>query len=292
MRIRDSRRWWPNRGRRRGPGICPGEWPAGRWQFPSSGPARCAGNRGNCRTGRRQSRHVLQRLDRVFGVDRDVSSLILLGAAKRPEQRAHGHTAVEFLREPQTAGMAGRAADLLGADAELFISVRAIRETRLGPPVLVPIAWIGDVGIGKSEITPGLWIVGGPVGKIDFLAVPLLDLLVDLGHIDGLLLIGRRGREQHDEVVPPAGRSLRGGLRGEVDEIDVVNSDVGVVLLPPLLAKGPVKPGVVGGNEVTPLENLQSLLLGRSAFRKQEKRPRRSAKSKSAGSRQPDEVTT
>src|SRR5436853_250020 len=109
------------------------------------------------------------------------------------------------------------------------------------------------------------------------LTVPFLDLLVDLGHIDGLLLIGRRGREQHHEVVPPAGRSLRGGLRGEVDEINVVNSDVGVVLLPPLLAKGPVKPRVVGGNEVAPLENLQSLLLGRSAVREQEERPGRSA---------------
>src|SRR2546430_6618790 len=155
-----------------------------------------------------------------------------------------------------------------------------------------PIAWIGDVRIEKSEIALGFWIVGGLVGQVDFLAVPFLDFLVDVGHIDGRLLVGRRGREQHHEVVPPAGRSLRGGLRGEVDEIDVVNRDVGVVLLPPLLAKGPVKPGVVGGNEVTPLENLQSLLLGRSAFRKQEKRPGRSAKSKSAASRQRDEVTT
>src|SRR5256886_12709465 len=46
-----------------------------------------------------QSLHVLQRLDRVPGIDRDVSSLILLGAAKGPEQSAHGHTAVEFLRQ-------------------------------------------------------------------------------------------------------------------------------------------------------------------------------------------------
>src|SRR2546430_7639277 len=155
-----------------------------------------------------------------------------------------------------------------------------------------PIAWIGDVRIGKSEIALGYRVVGVLVGQVDFLAVPFLDFLVDVGHIDGLLLIGCRGREQQHEVVPLAGRSLGGGLRGKVDEIDVVNSDVGVVLLPPLLAKGPVKPGVVGGHEVAPLENLQSLLLGRSAFRKQEKRPGCSAKSKSAASRQLDEVTT
>src|SRR2546430_1508279 len=82
--------------------------------------------------------------------------------------------------------MAGLVADLFCADAELLISIRAIRETGVGPPVLVPIARIGDVGIGKSKIALGFRVVGGLVGQVDFLAVPFLDFLVDVGHIDGL----------------------------------------------------------------------------------------------------------
>ena len=72
----------------------------------------------------------------------------------------------------------------------------------------------------------------------------------------------------------------------------MIDDDIGVVLLSPLLAECPIEPSVVSGDEVTPLENLQSLLLRRSTFRKQEKWTGRGAQSKSTTPRPPDEVST
>ena len=59
-------------------------------------------------------------------------------------------------------------------------------------------------------------------------------------------------------------------MAAQVDEVDVVDDDVGVVLLAPLLAEGAVEPGVVGGDEVAPLQNLESFLLGSGALREEE----------------------
>src|SRR6266851_2325197 len=157
--------------------------------------------------------------------------------------------------ETQAARMAGLVADFFGTDAQFLPSIGAIGETDIGPPILVPVAGIGDVGIGKSKIALGLWIVSGFVGEIDLLAVAFLDFLVDRAHIDGLLLVGGGRGEKHEQVVALSRRSLRGSLRGKVDKVDVVDDDVGVVFLSPLFAEGPVEPSVVSGNEVAPLEN-------------------------------------
>jgi len=53
----------------------------------------------------------------------------------------------------------------------------------------------------------------------------------------------------------------------------VVDDDVRVVFLSPLLAEGPVKPGVVSGDEMAPLKNFQRFLLCRRTFREQKKGP-------------------
>src|SRR5947208_1805651 len=92
--------------------------------------------------------------------------------------------------------MAGGFAKFLGAHAQIFPGIGTTRETRVGPPVLMPVAGIRDVRIGKSEVALGLWIVSGFVCEIDFLAVLLFHFLVHVGHVNGLLLVsrGRRGR--------------------------------------------------------------------------------------------------
>src|SRR5260370_38510680 len=66
--------------------------------------------------------------------------------------------------------------------------------------------------------------------------------------------------------------SLGGGFGGEVHKIDVVDDNVGIVLLPPLFAEGAIEPSVVGGDEVAPLENFQGFLFRGSTFREKEKR--------------------
>src|SRR5260370_22291667 len=113
-----------------------------------------------------------------------------------------------------------------------------------------------------------------------------------MGHVNGLLVVGRRRREQHEQVVALPCRGLRGGFRGQVEEIDVVDDDVRVMLLSPLLAEGPVKPGVVRGNEVAPLKNFQRFLFRRRAFREQKKWTGTHAGYKSAAPRPFDEVST
>src|ERR1700674_704107 len=163
--------------------------------------------------------------------------------------------------------MAGRITDLFGADAQIVIRIGSIRKTRLGPPILVPVARIRSVGIGKREILLRFRIVCGLVRQIDFFAVLLFDFLVYVRHVNGLLFVGRRGREKHEEVVPLPGRGLGGPFRGDIDQVDVVNDDVGGMFLSPLLAKCSVEPGVISGDEVAPLENLQRLLLRLSPLR-------------------------
>ncbi len=66
-----------------------------------------------------------------FGVDGYVAGFILLCAAKGPQQSAHRHAGVEFLREADAAGIAELLFDRLGAFAQVVIGVRAVGETDL-----------------------------------------------------------------------------------------------------------------------------------------------------------------
>src|SRR4029453_9626270 len=82
-----------------------------------------------------------------------------------------------------------------------------------------------------------------------------------------------------ERVGPPAGGAFRGGGRGKVGQVDVVDDDVGVVVLPPDLRVHVVEPRVVGGDEVTPLDDLEGVLrlLVRVLQRAGDRRLRRSA---------------
>src|SRR6266571_2709001 len=188
--------------------------------------------------------------------------------------------------------MAGLVADFLGADTEVFPGIGAVGETRLSPPIFVPVARIGNVGIRECEIALGLWIVGGLVGQVDLLPVLFLHFLVDMGHVDGLLLIGGGRGKKHEKIVTLLRGGFGGGVGGEVHKIDVVDDDVGIVLLPTLLTEGAIEPSLVGGDEVAPLENFQRFLFRGSAFREQEKSTGTRAERESAASSQFNKVTT
>ena len=73
------------------------------------------------------------------------------------------------------------------------------------------------------------------------------------------------------------GLCFRGGTGIEIDQVDVVNDYIGVVFLAPLFGEGPVKPCVIGGDKVAPLQNLERFLLRGGPLRKQECRPQRSS---------------
>jgi hypothetical protein len=72
----------------------------------------------------------------------------------------------------------------------------------------------------------------------------------------------------------------------------MIDDDVGVMLLSPLLAEGLVEPSVVGGNEMAPLKYFQRLLLRCSLFRKQKKRAGTHAHRERAGACPFNEVST
>ena len=92
----------------------------------------------------------------------------------------------------------------------------------------------------------------------------LFALVVDLLHVDDLLLVDRGRRQEHDEVMPLLRRHLGRGARRDQAEIDIVDCHLGVVLGSPLLDVLVVEPLVVSRNEVTPLQDLQGLPRGMS----------------------------
>src|ERR1044071_4037566 len=141
---------------------------------------------------------VLQRLDRLLGVDGDLALGVLLGAAERPQERAERHAGVELLGQAEPAGVAVLVADLLGALAQVVPGVRPLGEAGLGPPVLVVVAGVRDVGVRECEVALRLGVEGRLLGKLDHLAVLLLDLLDDVRHVDRLLLERGRGRQEHE----------------------------------------------------------------------------------------------
>jgi hypothetical protein len=99
------------------------------------------------------------------------------------------------------------------------------------------------------------------VAQVVGLAPLPLDLLVDLGVVDHLLLVGGGGRQEHEQVVPLLGGHLGGGAGVALADRDVVDDHLRVVLGSPLLAEHAVEPLVVARHEVAPLADLERLLL-------------------------------
>src|SRR5437868_7835518 len=167
--------------------------------------------------------------------------------------------------------MAGLVLYLLSAGAQIVPGVGPVGITGVRPPVLVPVARIRGVGIGEGKIFLGLRVIGGFVRQVDFFAVLALHLFIDVGHVDDLLLIRRRRREEHHQVMAFARLRFGSAAGRQVDQVDIVDRDIGVVLLAPVLGVGAVEPGVPGGDEVAPLQDLQCFLLGGSALRKKKR---------------------
>jgi hypothetical protein len=79
--------------------------------------------------------------------------------------------------------------------------------------------------------------------------------------IDHPIFVGRRGRQQQDKVVPMLRLGFGRRSTGDVAKPDIVDDNLGVVLLPPLFDETLVEPSVVVWNEMLPLHDLERLLL-------------------------------
>ena len=88
----------------------------------------------------------------------------------------------------------------------------------------------------------------------------MLDLLDDLSVVDDAVFEPCLGREMAEDVVPTARGYLGLRPRREQREVDVVDLDIRVVRLPPLLRVGAVEPRVVRWNEVAPLDDAERVL--------------------------------
>jgi len=147
----------------------------------------------------------------LLGIDGTLPASSCSGAAKGPEQCAHGHTGIELLRETQAAGMGRICRESSWRHAQIF-QVSDIRETRIVHQSLCQLPDQGRRKSEKSEIALGLWIVSGFVREIDFLGRASSPLLVHIGHV--IVASRRRGRrEQHEKVVPLLCRGLGSSLR-------------------------------------------------------------------------------
>jgi hypothetical protein len=203
----------------------------------------------------------LDRLQRVLGTEHDIAVGVLNAGAERIHDGAHRHRGVELRRQPNAEGNAGLVLDLLAADADVVPGVRLHAD--LAPQVRAVVDRVGDEAVGEGEVLLGLRVVGALDGEIDRLAVPLRALVVDLLHVDDLVLVNRGRRQEHHQVVPLLGRHLGSGTRGDQRQVDVVDRDRGIVLLAPFLDVFALEPGVIGRDEMAPLQDFQSVCSAR-----------------------------
>src|SRR5215472_14614605 len=169
----------------------------------------------------------------------------------------HRHGGVELGGKADANRNAGLVLDLLAADADVLPGVGL--HPGLAPQVRAIIDGIRNVAVGEGEILLGPGIVGALDTEIDRLAIFLLALGVDILHVHHLILIDRRRSEEHHQVVALLRRHFRGSARGNEIEVDVVDDNLGIVLLAPVLGVLIVEPLVVSGHEVAPLQNFQGL---------------------------------
>ena len=94
-----------------------------------------------------QLANVLDGVDRLLGVQRDLTRFVLLGAAEGPEDGPRGHVGIQLLREPDSDRIAEFLLDPLPADQEVVVRVGSVRESDLRPEVLAVVARIGHEGV-------------------------------------------------------------------------------------------------------------------------------------------------
>ena len=110
------------------------------------------------------------------------------------------------------------------------------------PEVVPPDDRVGHVVVGDGEVLLRLRVVGRQLGERAHLPDLLGRLRDDVLVVDHLVLVDRRRREELEDVVAALRGDLRGGARVELRVRDVVDGDVDVVLLAPLLAPRLVEP--------------------------------------------------
>ena len=119
----------------------------------------------------------------------------------------------------------------------------------VAPPVLDR---VGSVRLREAVELLRLRVVGALLGHLRHRPQLLADLLDQVVDRDGLLLERRRRRDEPEQVVTALRRDLGRPAAVEQGVVDVVDLDLDVVLLPPLLDVRVVEPLVVGRHEVSP----------------------------------------
>ena len=174
------------------------------------------------------------------------------------EQRDQHHVRIELVRHPEP----DRVPERLQLRRRLANVVPRRRlDPHLAPKVFAEVDRVRHVVLGEAVPLLRLRVVTALEADLADLAELVADLLDDLLMVDHLVLeAGLRG-EVAEDVVPTPGRDLRLGARRELSEVDVVDLHVRVVLVAPVLRVGLVEPDVVRRHEVTPLDDLERVLV-------------------------------
>ncbi len=143
------------------------------------------------------------------------------------------------------------------AHPQVLPGVGAVGKARLAPQVDPVVAGVRHVGVGEREVFSRLRVERRLLRERHHRAVLLLDGFHDLPVVDHLVFVGRRRRQEEEEVVPLAAGRLRRAARVDLGRGHVIDDDARVVSLAPFLRVALIEPGVVPGNEVAPLEDLE-----------------------------------
>jgi pyruvate, orthophosphate dikinase len=130
------------------------------------------------------------------------------------------------------------------------------------PKILAIVSEVGDPTIGNTEIPLRLRAVNALMGQVDHFTVLALDLLDDVVMLDHLRFVDRRGVEKHKQVVSSLGCHLGGRAGPGVGGRNVIDNDLSIVFIPPLLGELLVEPLVIPRDEMAPLQDLQHFRLG------------------------------
>ncbi len=181
---------------------------------------------------------------------------------ERPEHGARRHVGIELLRHADAdrdlnLGMLDL--DLWPRRDQVFPRRRPVGHADLGPNALEVVAWIGHVVVAEADPLARDRIVRRALAQVDDRPVRPLGVAYHVGHVEHLRLERARRRQKLKEVVTLLSRDLGVGACRQVRQGDVVHRNLDTLLRAPVL-RVLVEPGVVRGDEVAPLHDLERLL--------------------------------
>ncbi len=172
-------------------------------------------------------------------------------------QRLRRHAGVDLVRHPDAHLDPLVLLDLGAAGEQIVPGRRPVRHLDLLPERAAVVAGVGRVAVAETEVDIGRRVERVALRHRQLLAVPVVELLDDVGHVEhALLVLGQRG-DVLDDVVPLTGCDLGGDGRRDVGGVDVVDLGGDAVGLTPLRHEL-VEPDIVQRHEVAPEEDAEA----------------------------------